>query len=551
VKSKTWDNALVEKHRSFIKEEPGRRAFDAMLAAAIKLPGYLTEPAWQGRVRIFRYADAATGERPFAFIVNPRDLLFSVRAKGLERVPGGFAALRLRFATAMENKRGEWTVRIGSREEADRLNALLFDESAVIERHSDRIPDGIARDDVLGALERLDAGEAHQFAESVKYDVVFEGRRYAPNAVIGLAAERLAGRKLGPSDFKGGEESKAFRILRQLRFEIAPKPGDAGPPDAQLPEMSNHWWVNHKKTFRQETEGNYLWSPKLNADKRANPTYSNMTRAVPGDIVFSYADSMIKAVGVVTGPATTAQKPGEFAAVGEMWDNEGWRLPVAFTILDPPLRPKAHMDTLAPLLPQSHSPIRASGDGNQAVHLAAIPAALAAELRRLLAGQVEQIEAKHKSQGIIDQDQHPDAQADRGIFARTDIGPMQKQTLVDAHRGLGLFRERVIALEGRCRVTRVEIADHLRARHIKPWKDSSDQEKLDGNNGLLLAPHIDHLFEQGYISFTDSGDVLVSPRCPPELLAAWSIWPQINVGPFRVGQRPYLAYHRAKFEFAG
>jgi HNH endonuclease len=551
VKSRTWDNALVAKHRSFIKEEAGRRAFDAIVAAAIKLPGYLTEPAWQGQVRIFRYADAASGERPFAFIVNPRDLLFSVRAKGLERVPGGFAALRLRFATAMENKRGEWTVRIGTREEADRLNALLFEEESATETHSDRIPDGITREDVLGALARLDAGEPHQFAESVKYDVVHEGRRYAPSAVIGLAAERLVGRKLGPSDFKGGEESKAFRTIRQLRFEIAPKPENAGPTDAQLPEILNHWWVNHKKTFRQEIEGNYLWSPKLGADKRANPTYGNMTRAVPGDIVFSYADGLIKAVGIVTGPATTAQKPGEFGSTGENWDKEGWRLPVAFTALDPPLRPKAHMDTLAPLLPESHSPIRASGDGNQAVHLAAIPAAMAAELRRLLSAQVERIEAKHKSKGIIDEDQHPDAQADRDIFARSDIGPAQKQALVDARRGLGAFRERVIALEGRCRVTRVDIADHLRASHIKPWKDSSDQEKLDGNNGLLLAPHIDHLFNQGYIGFSDAGDVLVSTRCPPELLGAWSIWPQINVGPFRPSQRPYLAYHRAKFGFAG
>ena len=285
-------------------------------------------------------------------------------------------------------------------------------------------------------------------------------------------------------------------------------------PDAELPEMSNHWWVNHKQTFQQETGGNYLWSPKANQNGARNQTYDNMTRAVAADVVFSYADGMIKAVGVVSGPATTASKPQEFGTTGENWGDQGWRLPVAFTVLETPLRPKAHMDTLAALLPETHSPIRANGDGNQGVYLAAIPAAMAAELRRLLSGQVGQVEAKHKRPGIVDQDQDPEALADREVFARTDIGPTEKQTLVNARRGQGLFRERVIALEGRCRVTGVELVDHLRASHIKPWKDSSDQEKLDGNNGLLLAPHIDHLFDQGYISFTDVGDFIVSTKCP-------------------------------------
>jgi predicted restriction endonuclease len=149
----------------------------------------------------------------------------------------------------------------------------------------------------------------------------------------------------------------------------------------------------------------------------------------------------------------------------------------------------------------------------------------------------------------VDQDQDPEALADREVFARTDIGPTDKQTLVNARRGQGSFRERVIQLEGKCRVTGVDLVDHLRARHIKPWKDSSDQEKLDGNNGLLLAPHIDHLFDQGYISFTDVGDLLVSPRCPTAVLAAWGISPTVNVGPFRTAQRPYLAYHRQKYNY--
>jgi hypothetical protein len=247
---------------------------------------------------------------------------------------------------------------------------------------------------------------------------------------------------------------------------------------------------------------------------------------------------------VVASAATTASKPNEFGTTGESWGTEGWRLPVAFTILDAPLRPKAHMDSLAALLPEKYSPIRASGDGNQGIYLAAIPSAMAAELRRLLSGQVEQVETTYKPRTLVDQDQGPDARVDREVFARTDIGPTVKQTLVDARRGQGLFRDRVIQYEGRCRVTGVDLVDYLRASHIKPWKDSSDLEKLDGNNGLLLAPHIDLLFDRGYISFTDFGDLILSPKCPSALLKAWSIDESINVGPFRLGQRPYLAYHR-------
>jgi len=407
------------------------------------------------------------------------------------------------------------------------------------------IPSGITREDVLNALKRLDAGVEHGFGPSLKYDLIFEGHRYPPKAVVGLAAQRLASRVLDPGDFSGGQDSKSTHILQDLGFVVEPKSGITEAPDAELPEISNHWWVNHKQTFQQETGGNYLWSPKANQNGARNQTYDNMTRAVAGDVVFSYADGMIKAVGVVSGSATTASKPQEFGATGENWGGTGWRLPVAITVLETPLRPKAHMDTLAALLPETHSPIRASGDGNQGVYLAAIPAAMAAELRRLLSGQVEQVEAKHKRTVVVDQDQDPDARADRELFARMDIGPTDKQTLVNARRGQELFRDRVIQLEGKCRETGIDLVDHLRASHTKPWKDSSDQEKLDGNNGLLLAPHIDHLFDQGYISFTDVGDLIVFPQCPPALIKAWGIDESMNVGPFRLAQRPYLAHHRA------
>jgi hypothetical protein len=60
-------------------------------------------------------------------------------------------------------------------------------------------------------------------------------------------------------------------------------------------------------------------------------------------------------------------------------------------------------------------------------------------------------------------------------------------------------------VEVKCRITGVDRVEHLRASHCKPWRDSTDSERLDGENGLLLTPTIDHLFDRGFISFETGG----------------------------------------------
>jgi 5-methylcytosine-specific restriction protein A len=85
------------------------------------------------------------------------------------------------------------------------------------------IPEEISKDHVLEAIKRLNAGYEHQFAESTGYDLLFEGKRYPPKAVVGIASEIVTGRSFSPYDFKGGLESKCFRLLGDLGFEIVPK----------------------------------------------------------------------------------------------------------------------------------------------------------------------------------------------------------------------------------------------------------------------------------------------------------------------------------------
>jgi putative restriction endonuclease len=145
----------------------------------------------------------------------------------------------------------------------------------------------------------------------------------------------------------------------------------------------------------------------------------------------------------------------------------------------------------------------------------------------------------------IDQDERLDDQAERDLLQRTDIGPTEVERLSKARRGQGVFRDNVCRIEKACRVTGVTDPSLLIASHIKPWRDSSDAEKLDGYNGLMLAPHVDRLFDRGYISFEDDGEVLVSSVLDPQVLSAWGLQVPLNVGEFDPRHRDYLAHHRS------
>ena len=101
-------------------------------------------------------------------------------------------------------------------------------------------------------------------------------------------------------------------------------------------------------------------------------------------------------------------------------------------------------------------------------------------------------------------------------------------------------------LEKGCRITGVENSAHLVPSHCKPWRDATNDERLDGENGLLLTPSIDHLFDRGFISFENSGRLIISPIAHQQSLQRMGIRVDeaVNVGSFTNGQKRYLEFHR-------
>jgi len=266
-----------------------------------------------------------------------------------------------------------------------------------------------------------------------------------------------------------------------------------------------------------------------------------MEQVAPGDLVFSFCNTYVKAIGVVQRKAETTPKP-DFRTAGSNWSNEGWYVAVEFQEIANPVRPKDFLSQLQPFLSIKYSPLQMNGNGIQSVYLAEIPQAFGELLITLSNANLPLIQ---KELAPVP-DPESEYEIELEIQAKHLEGDLEKIQLTKSRRGQGIFKANVRMIEDHCRVTGVTNIKHLRASHIKPWAQSNDHEKLDGANGLLLSPHVDHLFDRGFISFENRGNILVSKQLNISVLDNWGIEIPANVGDFREVQRNFLDFHRTK-----
>ena len=151
-----------------------------------------------------------------------------------------------------------------------------------------------------------------------------------------------------------------------------------------------YWWVNQNQTFRQEIDGGYLWSPKRNRNGHRNPFYEFMREVAPGDIVFSFCDTRIAALGIVSGYCRESPKPEEFGNAGTNWSEIGWRASVRWQRLTNAIRPKEHIEKLRPYLPKRYAPLSSDGTGLQR-YLMSVSQPLASALFTLIGAEANRV----------------------------------------------------------------------------------------------------------------------------------------------------------------
>jgi hypothetical protein len=298
------------------------------------------------------------------------------------------------------------------------------------------------------------------------------------------------------------------------------------------------WWVNQNATWRHEIFGEYLWSPQLDAKKRHSHFYDNMTLLNQGDIVFSHFEGALRYVGIVVNPALPSRKPN-FGFAGGYWSDDGWSVEMRFLEIVNPIKPQDHLDLYLQVAPDRYGPMNPQGRVNQQ-YLFGLPLTLGAYYLNL-AGLTE-LEARNavnfneSAELLVEEAEE--------VLNNPNLTTTEKHVLARARIGQGIFKDNVRRIEPSCRITGLSEDNYLIASHVKPWRDSNNQERLDGNNGLLLSPHVDFLFDRGMLTFENSGEVRASLSLSAAVPELWRLDMSRRGKRFRSEQIPYMEYHR-------
>lgn len=144
-----------------------------------------------------------------------------------------------------------------------------------------------------------------------------------------------------------------------------------------------------------------------------------------------------------------------------------------------------------------------------------------------------------------DRPPNPLQEIDEAENQLADLTETEREAIILARVGQGRFRDAVVSIwNGRCAVTGVSVLPALVASHIKPWALSSNEERLDAANGLLLVGTLDRLFDIGLIAFDKSCSMLISPRINETDRGLLGLDETMHLRLVPDGCAPFLAWHR-------
>ncbi len=131
-------------------------------------------------------------------------------------------------------------------------------------------------------------------------------------------------------------------------------------------------------------------------------------------------------------------------------------------------------------------------------------------------------------------------------IAPLNIDDESKKAIINVRVNQGKFRDSLLKrYHNKCCLCGVKIPKILIASHIKPWAESKTEEKADVDNGFLMCPNHDKLFDKGYITFEDDGTIRISKGLTENEMTFLNVNSKMHIEPtLTKGNKKYLKFHR-------
>ena len=304
----------------------------------------------------------------------------------------------------------------------------------------------------------------------------------------------------------------------------------------------SHFIVMQGRTYNEENEAGIIWTTQIDQAGNRQHSWERMREVRQGDKVFHYVNGYMVAVSSATADCVESENPIE--QHNNNLNQMGYLVTLNYYELEVPLRIADHFDVIEPLLPIKYSAFQANGLGNQG-YLYPCNDELTIQLLELIGEAniyVPDEEQLRLSMDSIEMNNH------------NPLVPLitstESEVKTKIRVGQSKFREKLEPIwQNACPICGIRLRDTLRASRAKPWKDSTNEERLDPYNGILLCCNHDSLYNKGYISFNAKGKILISEKIEEKDYDRFLLNTDIKI-PTEVEHKPYFNWHK-KYIFKG
>ena len=263
--------------------------------------------------------------------------------------------------------------------------------------------------------------------------------------------------------------------------------------------------VMQGRTYHEEKEVGIIWTPRKDRIGQEQHSWERVREVQAGDRILHYVKGDIVAISVATSDCMIADQPSSMRTQQE--DNEeGYLVYLDYHELEIPLNVREHFTEIEPYLPIKYSPFQKDSNGNQG-YLYPCNEELLIKLVELIGELNIFIEDDEQLEFAI------------GIVKRTEHNtfiPMLTETESKAKTKVRLGKQKF----------RNELMDQWNS---KPWKDSTEAERLNRYNGLLLCRNHAALYDEGFIAFDGQGKIHISSQIPEEDYEKYAIHAKVKI----------------------